>query len=68
MAAASWLALVVLAVRLGQDSRWVLALVVTLVAVGCLLVVFALLRRTWMVLHSGPEPRAGRRRRSQKTV
>ena len=67
-AAAMWLGLVVLAVRMGQASRWLLAVTVTVAAVACLLLVFALLRRTWAALHGGHAPRAGGRRKSQNTV
>jgi len=68
VAAAMWLGLVVLAVRMGQASRWPLAVTVTVAAVGCLLVVFAMLRRTWATLHGDRAPRAGGRRKSQNTV
>jgi tellurite resistance protein TehA-like permease len=67
VAAAAWLALVVAAVRLGQASRWVPAVAVTVAAVGCLLLVFALLSRTWSVLFHGPPSRAGSRRRTHRT-
>jgi hypothetical protein len=54
-----------LAVHLGRGARWVLAVAVTVAAVGCLLAVFALVKQTWAVLHGrrAPRPAAGRRRR-----
>jgi hypothetical protein len=59
VAAAAWAALVVLAVDLGRDasgvSSWAGAVVATLAAVVCMLVVFALLAHAWAILH-GVEP------------
>lgn len=68
MAAAAWLALVVVAVRLGQGSRWVLAVAVTVAAVGCLLVVFTLLSSWWKAYRGEPSTRASGRGTRQKTV
>ena len=69
LAAAAWAGLVVLAVRWGRDAddatAWALTAAAGTVAVACMLVLFALLSRSWALWHGTAPPRRppGRRRR-----